>query len=203
MQHSRDQLLTTGLTLTLLVIPFIVGCQTTQPEIPLGHWSGHGSVVYKSWDGGQNSAPPTNQKTLTQYYSTTLDITRTTLDGHDVLHLEIISDRKPLPKLGNRTQLRAVLTAAVRPTPKVTLYRVVDWQFNPDPDQQLAWRASGPPFTASAIADDAGLTVQIHYADNFVDVLRFAGSRLHKSGMLYDKQQGLVHWSERLTQARQ
>jgi hypothetical protein len=181
-----------------VIAALAVGCQAPGPEIPLGHWSGDGTVIYDAWNAPEMPQADSHGGTIIRHYPTHLRVWPGTLDGREVIMLEVLSQRDRLPKLGDRTYLRVALVETARPTPNVTLYRVVAWLFNPKPDQPLTWDDNGPPHSASAIERDGRVTVQIQYMDNFADTLRFEGNTVYKSGVLFRKHEGLVHWSERL-----
>lgn len=191
---ARQRFLVIGVVV-LAILP-AVGCRALGPQIPVGYWAGEGTVVYTAWGDSQNEA--VIDQTTVQRYPTDLRIGRDQLDGRDVLVMEILSERRHLPKLDDETHLRVALQEVGRPTPEVTLYRVVAWQFNPKPNQALAWEEGRPPVSASAIQSEHGVTVEIRYMERFVDTLYFEGNQARKSGVVFSEAEGFAHWSEKL-----
>ncbi len=173
-----------------------IGCRAPQPEVPFGQWSGQGTVAYVSWDTSDASDKKSGGTTIVRRYPTHLRIRPGKLEGREVIEMEILSERGPLPDLEERTHLQMALFESKRPSSQVTLYRLAGWQFNPDFDDPLKWDKHGTPLSASAIADDRGVTVLIQYMENYVDTLRFEGGAVHKFGVLSSEEGGIVHWSE-------
>lgn len=170
-------------------------------DVPLGTWVGNGEFVYESWEpteGGDASEP----RSVQRGYPTRLKIRKSVLEGRDVIEVEILSERGPLPKLEDRTHLRAALREVKRPSDSLALYQVGGAQFNPGPDEALKPLDDAPPFAASACDTGDALVVQIQYAENFVDFLRFSGDRVEKHGTYFNPEKGIITWYEWLDRQR-
>ena len=81
----------------------------------------------------------------------------------------------------------------------MVLYRLVGFLLNPGPDGALRFDNNAPPFGASCATVNGATTLQIDYMDNFADTFRFEGEQVEKSGVYFDKKEGLIHWVEHLT----
>ncbi len=88
-------------------------------------------------------------------------------------------------------------SALDRPT-TWTLYRLVDFKFDPRSDNTFSFEEDGPPYAASCITSNGTTMFQIEYLENFVDTFRFHGHRVEKSGAYFDPKEQLVHWYEDL-----
>ena len=95
--------------------------------------------------------------------------------------------------------LKAALVKAKRVSDSITLYRLVDFKFNPTPDDELHFKEDGPPYAASCTSTEEICTFQIMYLENFVDTFRFRGRHLEKTGTYSDPKEQLVQWYEDLT----
>ena len=186
----------------LVVLTFAAGCATTgRPgEIPLGQWSGNGTFTYEHWTSGEGEADPEDQVSLTRDYPTTLTTENSTLDGRDIIKMEIISKRGELPGLhiDDESHLVIALVEAKRVSDATVLYRMVASQFNPGPDDKLKLEDDAPPISASCTTKGNVTVLQLQYAEDFVDTFRFRGRRLEKTGFWFDPDEGFVHWFERL-----
>ncbi|MGE0479587.1 MAG: hypothetical protein AB7Q17_03845 [Phycisphaerae bacterium] len=187
----------------LAVSGALAGCAAParRADVPLGTWVGNGTFVYESWEkteSGEASEPRSVQRS----YSTRLKIRSGALAGQDVIEVEILSERGPLPKLEDRTHLRAALREAKRPTDSLALYQVLGAQFNPGPDEALKPLDDAPPFAASACDAGDAMILQIQYAENFVDFFRFSGDRVEKYGTYFDPEKGMITWYEWLGRQR-
>jgi hypothetical protein len=195
-------------------------------RIPLGQWSGRGICVYEWWDAsapspveeaakavlseapGQSyeelpladedaAEPPGPGTTIHRRYATTLTISEVRLDHREVVVLDIRSRRGPLPQLGSETHALVMLEQTKQLSPATALYRLLGFAFNPETEALPAIDEMAPPCSASCTTLGDTTVLQIRYLDDFVDILRFEGSRLEKIGM-YHARGGLVHWAEQL-----
>ncbi|MCK6485581.1 MAG: hypothetical protein HUU22_01230 [Phycisphaerae bacterium] len=182
----------------------IAGCAAParRGEIPCGLWAGKGAFVYETWKApaatqpGETGEPrPTS---VHRKYDTTLSIRPVVLDGQDAIEIEIVSDRGPLPDLGDRTHLKMALLHGKRISESTVLYRLADWQFNPEHDAVLNLRGDRPPRAAACTTRGDRTVLAIQYDENFVDIFRFQSNIVEKSGMFYSKDDGFIHWTERL-----
>lgn len=193
--------------------------QRTRPgEIPVGEWSGDGVFVFEHWAPGE--APTTEDqpeeldaiipdlddedgrrssrnRAVHRRYRTRLEIWTERLGRFDVAILEIESKRGELADLGDETHLVVALSKVRRVSGSTTLYRVIAFAFNPEPDDEPIINEMAPPVSASCTTIDDTTVLQIHYMNNFVDTFRFEGDHLEKTG-LYHTDTGMVHWNERL-----
>jgi len=185
-----------------LVVSSATGCATTgRPgEIPLGQWSGHGTFVYEHWKPKQGDSEGDEQVSLTRDYPTTLTIKPGTLDGSEIVEMEIVSKRGELPgdSSGDETHLIVALTEAKRVSNSIVLYRIRGAMLNPGPDEKLESDDSAPPISASCTVVGDATVLQIQYAENFVDTFRFRGRHVEKTGIWFVPDEGLVHWREQL-----
>ena len=176
----------------MLVLSIASGCSTTGTgQIPLGRWSGTGTFAYESWQENHVA-------NIHRDYPTHLDISRTTLDGHDVILVDILSERGQVEDMGEQSHLRFALEPAERRSDTILLYRIVDLEFNPDADDELSYKPAEPTREASCISTGRATILQIDYNDNFADTYRFEGLRLHKMGTYYQHDSGMIHWTETL-----
>jgi len=192
-------------TLLMFVVALLsAGCAATGPrgEIPLGHWSGEGVFVYEEWGSGGEQGGAPGRHSIHRSYPTSLSIRPGLLEGHEIIEMEIRSQRGALPDLGDETHLKVALVKAKRVSDSTVLYRPVGMasNFEPGPDDELSlsFDDDSPPFGASCITMNGATVLQIHYMDNFVDTIRFQGDRVEKCGVYFDADQGLVHWCEHL-----
>ncbi len=185
----------------LLNVALSAGCVShgRRGEIPFGTWSGEGVFVYENWkQDGENAVDP-KPRSLSRRYPTSLTIRPRELDGHDVIELDILSKHGGMPDMEEETHLKVALVEAKRVSESMTLYRLVDFQFNPTSGNTLSFEEDGPPYAASCITSNGTTIFQIEYLENFVDTFRFHGHRVEKSGVYFDPKEGLVHWYEDLT----
>ncbi len=185
----------------LLIVTLGAGCVShdRRGEIPFGTWSGEGVFVYENWKQDGENAVESEPRSLSRRYSTSLIIRPRELDGHDVIELEIVSNHGGMPDMDKETHLNVALVEAKRVSESMTLYRLVDFKFNPAPDSTLNYEEDGPPYAASCITSNGTTIFQIEYMENFVDTFRFYGRHVEKAGVYFDPQEGLVHWYEDLT----
>jgi len=169
-------------------------------DIPLGQWSGQGTFVYERWESKEGQSSEGDQASLTRDYSTTLIIKDGTLDGRNIIEIDIVSKRGALPGLhaGDETHLVIALTEAKRVSDSTVLYRMLGALLNPGADEKLALADDGPPVSASCTTSGGVTVLQLQYHANFVDTFRFHGRRVEKSGLWFDPDEGLLHWWEQL-----
>ena len=182
------------------------GCATAgRPgEIPLGQWSGRGMFVYERWDSDDTESDAVDRPTVSREYDTTLSVRSDILGGQDIVRLEIVSKRGSLPGLhiGDQTHLQIALAEAKRVSDSTVLYRMVGSLLNPEPDETLELEDDAPPVSATCTTRHGVTVLQLQYAEDFVDVFRFQGRRVEKTGMWFDENGNLIHWRERLEQQR-
>lgn len=179
------------------------GCVVPTPrgELAYGEWSGEGSFVYERWAKTKAGSLQPSMESSARTYPTTLTIRPGRLDGREVIELEVHSDRGPIADLDDKTHLKVALVRAKRVSESTVLYRPVSFQFNPGPDEQPKCEADSPAYGASCTTHNDVTTFQIEYMDNFVETFRFHGRHLEKTGVFFNRDEGLVHWFERLSQA--
>lgn len=189
------------LTATVGFCMAVAGCSAGRMAdgIPLGEWSGNGSFVYDIWErDAEATTQPTEPSSAYRDYATHLTIRQVSSEGEDFVELDIRSERGAIPGAGERTHLRVALARAKSVSDSASLYRVVDWKFNPDDDESLDLGKTDAPIAASCLRSGGPTVLTIRYHDDFVDIFRFRGDSLEKYGYLYDKN-GLIHWWERLS----
>lgn len=186
----------------LLAVSLSAGCSTTgRPgEIPLGQWSGSGTFVYERWKSNEGESGKDDHVSLTRDYSTTLTIKPGTLDGRDIIKMEILSKRGELDGLhiDDETHLIIALTEAKRISNSTVLYHMCGSLFNPGADEKLRSDDDVPPVSASCTFTGGVTVLQLQYDKNFVDTFRFHGRRVEKTGVWFDPDEGLIHWWEQL-----
>lgn len=180
----------------LLISALPTGCASfgTRGEIPFGTWSGEGVVVSERWKQDDDDS---ESESISRRYPTTLTIQPIVLDGHDVIEMEIHSYHSDMPSTDD-VHIKAALVKAKRVSDVMTLYRLVDLQFNPTPENELHFEEDGPPYAVSCTTKDGTTIFQIVYRKNFVDAFRFRGRHLEKTGAYFDPKEQLVHWYEDL-----
>lgn len=189
-------------TLILLALALVIpGCVTPERAglIPLGEWTGHGTFVFEEWASRQpGTTQPSYPTSVSRSYPTHLTIKRVESEGHEFIVLDILSERGPVADLGEATHLEAALAKAKVVSDSVVLYRVVDWEFNPRPDEKLGLKPfdQEPPYDASCIRLKDSTVLRIQYQDHFSDTLQFQGNCVEKEGVNYDEHAGIIHWSE-------
>ena len=187
----------------LLALALAAGCATTgRPgEIPLGQWSGNGTFVYEHWKSGEGEPKLEDQVSLTRDYPTTLTIKKDTLDGRDIIKIEILSKRGDLPGLhiDDESHLILALVEAKRVSDATVLYRMVASQFNPSAGEKLTLDDSAPPISASCTTKRNVTVLQLQYAEDFLDTFRFRGRHVEKTGFWFNPDEGFVHWFECLS----
>jgi len=189
-----------------LVVFLAAGCVAPGPrgELPVGCWSGAGSFVYETWPGAATTQPvdaSAAPQSLCREYKTVLCIRPARLEDRDVVELDIRSARGPLPgakDMDNETHIKAALVKAKRVSDSAVLYHVIALQYNPGPNEELKVDEKAPPFAASCLTVDGRTVFQIQYMKNFVDMFRFEGPRVEKTGVYFDPDGGLIHWVEML-----
>jgi hypothetical protein len=187
----------------LAAIALVSGCAAPSPRgtLPFGEWSGQGTVVYEAWqkpdDGDQESQTHSVHRT----YPTTLAIRPGRLDGHDVIEMEILSERGQLAEDDKeaKSHLKLALVEAKRVSDSAVLYRVVDFKYNPGPDEAPRFNDEAPPIGATCTEASDVRVFQIPYMERFFDTIRFRGDRVEKWGVYFDKDAGLIQWAEKLT----
>jgi len=188
------------IALMSVLLTLTQGCSAGRhlTEIPVGQWQGRGFFVYEVWPSAEEAeTQPAAPTRLYRSYPTRLVIRRLAAGERKAFELDILSERGPLPELGDRTHLKAALIEAGRISPAATLYRLADWKFNPQSDAVLNLNRPEAPLAASCISFDGTMILRIRYDEEFTDTFRFRGSRLEKDGILH-ADTGLIHWSERL-----
>lgn len=168
-------------------------------EIPFGEWSGHGEFVYEHWKEDGEKSEESEPQSIHRRYATSLSIRPGRLNDREIIELEIHSHRGTLPDLGDSTHLKVALLRAKRISDSMVLYRLVGLLLNSDADKTLRFDDNAPPFGASCITMDGTTILQIDYIGNFFDTFRFEDGRVEKTGTYFDKEEGLIHWSEQLT----
>jgi hypothetical protein len=157
--------------------------------------------VYAPWGAGKQSSAanaPAGQGGISSSYSTSLDIRAGKLNGHEVILLDIESDRVSLPDLGDKTVLKAALVEAKRVSATTVLYRLVGLAVNPKAGEVLSYEEDAPPYSASCTTAKGATVLQINYMDNFVDVFHFRAGEVDKVGSFSRSKEGLIHWTEHL-----
>lgn len=172
------------------------GCaQPTGPAtVPTGKWEGRGWFAYEDWEHENDSDDP---QSISRQYDTYLTIEPAELEGHEVIKVEIVSERGELPGVGEQTHLIYALERAKQIDEQHVLYRAAGALFNPDPDDTLTYEEGGPPYAAGCYRQDNDLVLIIRYGEDWFDVFRFAGGRVLKTGA-FQNDDGLVHWIEAL-----
>ena len=161
----------------------LAGCAGT-PEIPEGEWSGEGSFVFSRSDSEK----------ISRDYATRLSIRSGEIDGREIIELEIVSERGPLPGV-NEDEMTHLKVALAEDAPGS--YRLVGLLLNPGPDAKLTYNEEGRvAATCEKVGDD--VVLRIEYAERITDTFRFTGRQLAKNGDLFDDKGNHVSWSERL-----
>jgi len=187
--------------LALVGLVLCMGCAAGGPkgEIPVGQWAGQGTFVYECWKPANADAKVARPQSIHRHYPTSLTIRPGRLAGREIIELQIHSERGPLPELGDKTHLKVALLKVKRVSDSATLYRLVGLLFNPKPNETLCFDDSAPPLAASCTTANGITILQIQYADNFIDILRFRGHHVEKSGLWFSQKDGMLHWREDLT----
>ncbi|MEW6250279.1 MAG: hypothetical protein AB1716_06510 [Planctomycetota bacterium] len=144
---------------------------------------------------------PARPVTIHRRYPTELKIWEGRLDGRDVVMVDIRSRRGRLPQLGAETHMLLILQEAKRVSRTTALYRVLGLALNPEEGQLPTVKDLTPPASATCTTLGDTTVLQIRYLEDFVDVLRFQGREVEKTG-LYHARGGLVHWTEQLRERR-
>ncbi len=191
---------TVCLVLLLALTVATTGCKAPGPTgaIPHGTWTGEGLYVYAGWESDQPKADGTMSTLLRGRYPTTLTIQPSTLDGREVVLIEIESNRDALPGLGDRTHARIALEEVQRFCDNTVVYRFVAGAFNEPADKPLEYDATGPPASAVCTTNGDETLLQIHYGDDFIDTLEFDDDEVTKAGMYFNEGKVLVQWWEEL-----
>ena len=173
--------------------------------VPLGTWTGRGVFTYNEWDAGtSNNSQEEAPRAIHRSYPTHLKIERVENGGTKFILIEILSERGPLPgpapDMGEATHIVLALTKAKTVSESAVLFYGIDAHFNPAPDESLALRApeDGDEITASCLRTGETTVLRLQYQENFCDALRFRGSTVEKEGAYYDREEGVIHWSESL-----
>jgi hypothetical protein len=183
----------------IVLIALLAGCASSGPpgQLPFGEWVGQGTFIYETWSTDEDHQPVSLHRT----YPTTLTIEPTQVEGTEAVHLEIVSDRGPMPHMNDRTHIKLDLVEAKRVSDSAVLYRAVGSALDLGKEPSKDFVSRSAPFTASCVTTEGETVFQIQYMDNFVDTIRFRGRRAQKSGVYFDTKSGLVHWSEHLTRS--
>lgn len=183
------------------------GCAASslRPEVPLGTWTGTGSVVLERWSEDKTPSTQPAFETIFRDYPTQLRITERAHEGERLIEFDIRSQRGDMADLeGAETHIIAVLAEYKRVNDRVTLYRLRDWSYNPS--EERASKPSPPdgPIAASCVAEKGALVLRLHYMPDFWDMLVFEGNRVRKYGAVFNHEPdgGLIHWSEEMTRSR-
>ncbi len=144
---------------------------------------------------------PGRAVTIHRRYPTMLRIWEARLDHRDILMLDIRSRRGPLPGLGEETHMIIALQQTRHASAGTALYRVLGIAFNPEEGQLPTVNDMSPPCSATCTTQGDTTILQIRYLEDFVDVFRFEGPQLEKTGV-YQARGGLVHWTEQLRERR-
>ncbi len=177
-------------------LAFVGGCghPNGEAEIPRGEWTGSGAFVYETWPTEGADEPPVS---LHNCYPTHLSIRDAVLGGERVVEIEIRSERGRIDKdLGELTHIIAALRREKTLSDSAVTYRLVHWLFNPKEGEQLNPDAASPPASATCMAIDGDVVLQIHYSDEFSDTFRFRRRKVYKSGSYVKLEEGLIHWAE-------
>jgi hypothetical protein len=102
--------------------------------------------------------------------------------------------------MGEATHIVLALTKAKTVSESAVLFYGIDAEFNPEADDSLTLRPpeDGDEITASCLRTGETTVLRLQYQENFCDALRFRGSTVEKEGAYYDREEGLIHWSESL-----
>ncbi len=192
-------------TISLLLL--CAGCATlsTQPDIPIGEWSGRGRFVCAT-PALENAAESAGLQTSEGTYPTHLTIERVPGGHVDSRRLEILSQRgqiENLENLGDRTHLIARLDPVQRSSDdQIALYRLAEIGVSVHDESPRMEKGTGPAHASCAVVD-GDLVLRIHYNAGLVDTFRFRGDLLSKDGSYSGEMgQGFIHWSERLRRQR-
>ncbi len=180
------------------------GCRTPGPtgDIPIGTWEGEGVYVYGGWDSDEAKAQGQLSTLMRAGYPTTLTIEPGTLDGREIVVLEIDSRRGALPGLGERTHARVALLEVNRFSEATVFYRLVDLLINEPADKPFEFDDDAPPASAICTVDNGDTLLQIQYGDNFTDTFRFYDNEVKKAGMFFGADGGIIQWWEELEHPR-
>lgn len=180
------------------------GCASPGPRgvLPFGDWSGHGVLVYEDFRPADDQADQPEPRSIDRQYSTSLSIRLADVDGRRVIEMTIQSDRGELPGLEDETHLIVALVEARRVSDSTVLYRPVGLLLNPGPNEKLGFNDTAPPVGASCTTLNDVTTFIIEYMDDFVDVIRFSGDSAEKNGTYFNKDEGFIHWTEKLVRTR-
>lgn len=183
----------------LAVLPWTGCVQTQRPaDIPLGSWEGGGTFLYEKWTSEEGDPDPAQPTSLHRSYTTTLTTRRVSVQGQQVVELEIHSRRGSLPELGNETHIIAGLSEVKVISEFARLYRVGYYTFNPNDDYVRRLSDSAPPIGASCFAINGEIVLHVCYEEGFADTFRFRSDRLFKDGAFYNPDEGFISWSEAL-----
>jgi hypothetical protein len=193
-----------------LVALLASGCVAPGPrgEIPTGCWSGEGSFVYETWPGTPTTKPfdaAATPQSLCREYKTTLYIGPGRIEGREAVMLDIRSARGSLPgtkDMGEETHIKAALVEAKRLSDSAVLYRIIALRYNPRPNEELKIDETASPAAASCLTVGGRTVLQIQYMKDFVDVFRFEGSGVEKTGSYFDPEGGMINWVESLSRSR-
>lgn len=184
-------------------IAFWAGCASPGPrgELPFGEWAGQGTLVYEAWASSEDTEEEAKRASVLRSYPTKMSIRPGRIDDREVVEIEIMSERGRLADEDKdaQTHLKLALVKAKRVSDSTVLYRVVAFLYNPGPDAKPTFNEQAPPFSAVCSELWGAKLFQIPYMENFFDNIRFRGRQAEKSGVYFDDDSGIIHWSERLT----
>jgi len=193
-----------GSLLALALLAAVTGCKAPAPKgtIPFGTWAGNGLYVYAGWDTDEARAEGRMATLLRGKYPTTLTIGPSTVEGRDVVLIEIESNRGELPGLGDKTQARIALEEVTRFGDATVIYRLVAASLNEPMDKPLELESTSPPASAVCTVDGDNTLLQIQYGDNFVDTYEFSDEEVEKAGMFFNDKKAIIQWWEELEKRR-
>jgi hypothetical protein len=173
--------------------------------VPLGTWTGQGVFTYNEWDArATNDNEDETPGIIHRGYPTNLRIDRIDNEQTEFILVEILSKRGPLPgpapDMGEATHIILALAEAKTVSESAVLFYGIDATFNPGPVESLSLI---PPdesdeIIASCLRSGETVVLRLQYQENFCDTLRFRGNTVEKEGAYYDREEGIIHWSESL-----
>lgn len=195
---SASRILWFGVVM-LLPSALSTGCASPgrSGDLPLGAWAGRGSFVYEVWEAGDGA----EVGSIARGYPTQLTLRPARVDGHEVIEMEIRSQRGhvPVKDFGDETHIVAALVKGKRVSDSIVLYRLAGLLYNPAPHERLHLEEKSARFSASCTTSGGATLLQLRYSDGFVDNFRFQDGRVEKSGMCWTNEKGLIHWVEELS----
>ncbi len=207
------------LALLAAALALTSGCQTTLDlELPSGYWSGNGYYFTLPSHEGSDAPPRSGE------YHTWLKLDRTDFEGRPAFRFEVMSMRGPIrvgdpsdDRFGDRTHLIFHLEPTRSPNPGVMTFAIVDAYLSMNSEAPERTEPPNQPVDATlALLDKRYLSLQVRYADGFVDtyVFRDDNNELIKAGSFAPSegagsdQDGMqspgsfIFWSEHLTRGK-